>query len=185
MYEYKTKKWALNTLLEEMYWDGYRLAHFDKETQYSIWDKEIKRTNNAIIEKESPEYLEFIKAYRKINNKWSYDNRLIAKYHKVIKKTPHKNIIENLKDYKLFLEVNKTRKSLQAWPYLSGSRYLDKWEVVSDMSKKFVNDIYKEKELNKDEISYMNTEIDAYELKHKKEVTDWVVRNIIEVRLNK
>lgn len=43
MYEHKVKIWKLSEILDEMYADWYRLAHFDKETQYSIWDREIKK----------------------------------------------------------------------------------------------------------------------------------------------
>ncbi len=61
---------------------------------------------------------------------------------------PHNKIMENLKDYKLFLEVNKERNPLQVSTYLNQKRYKDKWEIVRDVSRKWINDIYKEKNLN-------------------------------------
>jgi hypothetical protein len=138
-----------------------------------IFYREVKRkAPETKIDKESPEWKEFIKAYRDINNNGSYDKRLISKYHKVIKETPHKQIMENLKDYKKFLQVNKTRNPLQAPTYINQERYMDTWEVIKDVSRKFINDIYKEKDLNADEIDNINTEISAYELKHKREVTN-------------
>ena len=49
MYEQTTKKAPLNTILEEMYNTGRRLAYFDKETSYSIWDREIKKTKKREV----------------------------------------------------------------------------------------------------------------------------------------
>ena len=183
MIDYRITK-ADDKILTKMWLDNRQLIQILNEKMY--WSKIIKATREVKIETESPEYKEFIKAYRELNNKGSYDSRIVSKYHKAIKETPHKEIMENLRQYKLYLEVsNKLKYALQVWTYLNRNSYKDTWDIVEDMSKKFVNDIFKEKELNSDEISYMNTEISAYELKHKKEVTDWVVRNIIEVRLNK
>lgn len=44
MYEYKKVKWILTDSLEEMYWNGRRLAYYDKEVKISVWDKPIKKT---------------------------------------------------------------------------------------------------------------------------------------------
>ena len=63
--------------------------------------------------------------------------------------------------------------------YLNQYRFLEKHEIIQDMSRKFINDIYKELDLNSTVIDNVNTEISAYEAKHKREVTDGVVRNII------
>ena len=87
--------------------------------------------------------------------------------------------MQNLQDYKLFLEVNKTRPPVQVWTYLNQKRYLDTWEVVKDQSRKFINDIFKEMNLTAEEIDNVQTEIQAYEKKHNKEVSAYNVRSLI------
>ena len=73
----------------------------------------------------------------------------------------------------MYLEVKKKQDyALMAQTYINQARYKDKWEIVEDMSKKFINNIYKEKELNTSEIEFMNAEIKRYEAKHNREVTD-------------
>jgi len=179
MYEYKLIK-LNNSALPKLWKEWRELTSIYNEIMY--FKKHIRATREVKIDKESKEskeWLEYITAYRKVNNNWSYDKRLIKKYHEVIEETPHKDIMENLKEYKLFLEVNKTRNPLQAWPYLNGRRYLDTWEIVKDQSRKFINDIFKELELTAEEIDNVKLEIKAYETKHNKEVTDWNVRSLI------
>ena len=186
MYEHKVKTWKLSEILDEMYADWYRLAHFDKETQYSIWDREIKRTNNTSIWDKNEEWIEFRDKYKLIKNSWLSANSLIVKYNKICKEWLHSKVMANLEDYTTYLEVKKKKDyALMAQTYINQERYNDEWEIIEDMSRKYINEIYKEKKLSADEISNMNTEIQAYEVKHNREVTDWVVRNIIKARLNK
>jgi hypothetical protein len=66
-----------------------------------------------------------------------------------------------------------------AQSYINQARYLDQWEIVEDMSRKFINDIFKELNLTDYEIQNTLTEIQAYEIKHKREVSDYNVRSII------
>ena len=79
----------------------------------------------------------------------------------------------NLEDYTTYLEVKKKKDyALMAQTYINQERYNDEWEIIEDMCRKYINEIYKEKKLSADEISNMNTEIQAYEVKHNREVTD-------------
>ena len=93
--------------------------------------------------------------------------------------------MDNLNDYKLFLEVNKSRSPLQVTTYINQKRYLDNWEIIKEQSRKFVNDIFKEKQLNADEIEFMTKEIETYEKTQNREATDYNVRAIIKKYLNK
>jgi len=146
----------------------------------SIFYKEVKKIKKAISWKETKERLEFITYYRKnITNKWSYWDSLIRKYELTIKDYKHEFIMENLKDYKKFLEVYKTRAPLQVWSYLNWNRYMDTWDIIEDKSRKFINDIFKEMDLEQVTIDNVLTEIQAYEKKHNKEVTDYNVRSLI------
>ena len=70
---------------------------------YMIFYKKVvtQVDKQAKIDNASPEWLEFIKEYRLINNKWSYDERLITKYHNVLKEYKHTDIMQNLSDYNI------------------------------------------------------------------------------------
>ena len=139
-----------------------------------IWTKSIK------LDEVSPEYTEFIKAYRKINTNWSYDERLIAKYHKALEEVSHTDIMKNIEEYKLFLEVNKERPPLQVSSYINQKRYKDKWEIIKDVSRKWLNEIFQERWLNANEIEILNWEIKGWEDKWKKEIRRWVVYEMIK-----
>lgn len=180
MYEQTTKKAPLNTILEEMYNTGRRLAYFDKETSYSIWDREIKKTREVKVDKESPEYLEFIKQYRKINNNGSYDTRLIKKYHDAIKEKPHKEIMQNLEDYKKHLKAFD-KPALQVWTYLNRKGYLETWQIVKvDFSKAWIDNLCKERWYSAEFIEHLVLTVKARETKNNKEVTAWVLENLID-----
>lgn len=180
MYEYKKKQWLLTECLEEMYWLWYRLAYYDKELQISVWDKKISRTITKSIWEKDEQWLEFRNLYKQIKDSGLSNNALIVKYNTLCKEWLHSKIMDNLKDYKIYLEVTKKKDyALMAQTYINQARYNDTWEIVQDQSRKFINDIFKELELNADEIENVKTEIQAYEKKHNKEVTDYNVRSLI------
>jgi len=133
-----------------------------------IFSKEEKKTINITIDKPTPEWEEFIKLFRNINPKWSYDKTLIRKYHKAIKEHSHKLIMDNLTNYKLYLEVKKTIPPDMVSTYLNQNRFLDKYEVIQDLSRKFINDIFIERKLNKEQIDNALSEINAWGNKTKK-----------------
>lgn len=146
----------------------------------------ITRTNKKSIWEKNKEWLEFKNIYKDIKNSWLSNNILIVKYNKLCDEWLHKEIIENLKQYKIYLEATKKKDyALMAQTYINQERHKDEWEVIKDFSKKFINDIYKEKKLNAEEISNINIEVQAWEVKQNREITDWIVRNIINIRLNK
>lgn len=186
MYEYKKVQWILTDCLYQMYRNGRRLAHYDKEVKISVWDRKTKRTITKTDPVKDKQWLEFRALYKQIKDSWLSNPTLIVKYNKLCKEWLHSKIMENLKDYKIYLEATKKKDyALMASSYINQSRYNDKWEIVKDMSKKFINDIFKEKELNADEQDYIMSEVKNYEFKHHREVTDGVVRNMIELLLNK
>lgn len=171
-------------VLRQFWKDGWQLIQILDWKMY--WSRELKQTKTPIKWKETKERKEFIEFYRKnITNKWSYWDPVIRKYEIALESTPHKTIMDNLKDYKLFLEINKTRPPLQVTTYINQKRYFDKWEIVKDMSRKFINDIFKEKQLNADEIEFMTKEIETYEKTQNREASDYNVRAIIKKYLNK
>ena len=183
MYEHKIIK-SSDKAIWILQKENWELCAIDSGKMY--FKKQVKATREVKIDKPSKEWLEFIKLYREINNNWSYDTRLIKKYHEVIKQTPHDDILTNLKDYKLHLEVTKKQKfALQVWTYLNKASYKNTWEIVKDMSKKWINDIYKDRELLAPEIDMINTEISAWEIKHKQEIRSWVVNEMIKQLINK
>lgn len=177
MIEYRITK-ANDKILHEMWKNNRQLITISDNKFY--FSKEVKKTKSSIKGKETKERKEFIEYYRKhITNKWSYAEPLIRKYELHLKDIDHDKIMQNLKDYKLFLEVNKTRSPLQAPSYLNSKRFLDDWEIIEDKSRKFIEDICKELNLTALEIDNLNSEIDSYEKKHNREVSDYNVRSLI------
>ena len=176
MIRYKVTKFN-PTKLEELWKENRQLVTIYEWIMY--FSKTEKQTRKAKLSMQFPEYTEFITFYRKINNNWSYDDRLIAKYKDILKDVKHESIMNNLEEYKLFLEFNKTRSPLQVWSYLNRKGYLEKWEIVKDMSKKWIDNIFKERKLDKYTIDTTLLEIDNRERKNNKEITSWVLDKLI------
>jgi len=55
--------------------------------------------------------------------------------------------------------------------YINQARYKDKWEIVEDQSKKFLNDLFMDRKLEKTIIDNIMLEINKWEEKQKKEIT--------------
>lgn len=147
---------------------------------YMIFYKQEKKTITQNIDNESPEYIEFITAYRKINNKWSYDDRLINKYHKAIKEKSHKEIMENLQDYKKHLKAFN-KPALQAPSYLNSKRYLDNWETTKvNFLTKWRDDLLKQRQIPPEYVEIITLEANKRDNTYKdKEMTIWTFENII------
>ena len=149
---------------------------------YMIFYKKVvtQVDKQAKIDNASPEWLEFIKEYRLINNKWSYDERLITKYHNVLKEYKHTDIMQNLSDYKKHLEAFN-KPPLQVGTYLNQKRFLDKWEIIKvDFTKKWIDDVFKQRKIPQNIIDPVLTEIQRWEAMHKdKELTIWILDNMI------
>lgn len=139
-----------------------------------------KKETEKKLENAWPEYTEFIKTYRSINTKWSYDDRLIIKYNNILKEYKHINIMNNLSDYKKHLEAFN-KPPLQVWTYLNQKRFLDNWEIVKvDFVHKWIDDLFKQRNIPQNIIDPVLTEISLWEAKHKgKELTIWTLENMI------
>ena len=146
-----------------------------------FYKKVVKQEETkAKYEEAWTEFTEFIKEYRTINNKWSYDERLVAKYKIVLEKNKHTDIMQNLSDYKKHLEAFN-KPPLQVGTYINQKRYLDKWETIKvDFTKKWIDDIFKQRNIPKYIIDPVLTEINNRETKNKgKELTIWIIDNMI------
>lgn len=186
MIQYKTNKTPATPkeyleMLQEMWNDNYMWQQ-DK-FWYSIFYKKIiwkidREKKDAIKTKE---WLEFYELYKQIKNAWLSNERLIHKYNKLVQEWKHELIMKNLKQYNIYLDVSKKWKefALQASTYINQKRYDDKWEIVTDMSRKWLNDIYDERKLTVDEIEMLNWEIKKWEATQKQEIRRWVVENMI------
>jgi hypothetical protein len=80
----------------------------------------------------------------------------------------------NLESYITYLEVTEKKAyALMPTTYISKKRYLDEWVVVKDLSRKRIDDLFKQRELDSYIISNVMTEIDCREVKNKpKEITN-------------
>lgn len=107
-------------------------------------------TREVKIDKESDEWLEFIKLYRTINNNGSYNKKLIKKYHEAIKEKPHKEMMDKLEEYKKHLELFTSKPPLQVWTFLNQKRFNDTYEVVKiDYANKWKDDMLREQKVPK------------------------------------
>ena len=175
----ETAKEYLNMLKE--FWEDNWSWQQDK-FWISIFYKKIvtQAETKTKLEKAWPEYTEFIKTYRSINTKWSYDDRLITKYNNILKEYKHIDIINNLSDYKKHLEAFN-KPPLQVGTYLNQKRFLDNWEIVKvDFTKKWIDDVFKQRNIPQNIIDPVLTEIDRRETMNKgKELTIWILNNMI------
>lgn len=180
MYEYKLIK-LNNSALPKLWKEWRELTSIYNEIMY--FKRVIKQTRNITIDKESPEWLEFIMEYRKINNNGSYAKTLIKKYHEVLKEKPHKEMMEKLEEYKKHLEAFSFKNPVQAPVFLNQKRYLETYEVVKvDYTNKWKDDMLREQKVPKDCVSAIMTENSAWESTHWKvrEMTSVVFQGIID-----
>ncbi len=156
------------------------------DNDYMYFYKEIKETKKRSREEKeaikTPERKEFFDLYKTIKSNGLSDDKLIHKYNKLVAEWLHDKIILNVKQYKTYLEVKKKKEfALMAQTYLNQARYNDKWEIIEDTSKKFINDIFEERKLNKTQIDNCLTEISNWEYKNKpREITTGITNNIID-----
>lgn len=187
MIQYKTHKTPeipkeYLKMLQEMWNDNYLWQ------QNKFWYSIFYRKVTSKIDKEkkdatkTSEWLEFYEIYKTIKNSWLSNDTLINKYNKLVSEWKHSIVIENLQQYKKYLEVtNKKDYALMASTYINQRRFEDSWNIEIDLSKKFIDDIYKERKLSAEVINNVKTEISSREVKNKpKEITTWVVNNIID-----
>ena len=187
MIEYKKHKTPDNIkeyfeILKKEWENNYEFVM--EKFSYLIFSKKVCWKIDTIKKEviKTKEWLEFYEIYKTIKNNWLSSDRLINKYNSLVDLWLHNLIINNLKKYKKYLEVkNKQEYALMASTYINQARYNDKWEIVEDMSKKWINDIFEERWLEKHIIDNVLTEIQNWEYKNKpKEITNWVVNNIID-----
>lgn len=187
MIQYKKHKTPDNIkeyfeILKKEWEDNYEFVM--EKFWYLIFSKKVCWKIDTIKKEaiKTKEWLEFYDIYKTIKNNWLSSDRLINKYNSLVDLWLHSLIINNLKKYKKYLEVkNKQEYALMASTYINQARYNDKWEIVEDMSKKWINDIFEERWLEKYIIDNVLTEIQNWEYKNKpKEITNWVVNNIID-----
>ena len=142
----------------------------------------IKQKREIRIDKETPERREFITEYRTINNKGSYSELLIKKYHECIKEKDHKSMMEKLHEYKQHLESFTNKPPLQVCTYLNQKRYNDTYEITKvDFASKWQDEVLRERKIPKEYIEMIMLERDKrVAMNPKKEVTTHVFDMMIE-----
>ena len=179
MYEHKIIK-ANDSAIKILEKENWELCTIYQDKMY--FKKQIKQKHNITIDKETPEWLEFIKLYRTINNKWSYAETLIKKYHECLKEKPHADMMDKLKEYKQHLELFTKKPPLQVWTYLNQKRYNDTYEVTKvNYATKRRDDMLKEQKIDKMYIEQIMLEASKWDSNHGKtsEMTVWIFQNII------
>lgn len=147
-----------------------------------IWSKEVKKKVNKKLYEPTKEFIEFRDKYKTIKKNGLYDQSLVKNYNECVSEWLHKSIMKNLDNYIMYLEVGKKKEfALMPTTYINRKRYLDEWILVKDIWKKWIHDIFKDRELSTVVIDNVLTEIQAWEVKNKpKEITSGIVMNIID-----
>tara|TARA_R110000744_G_scaffold341712_2_gene446896 strand:+ start:1292 stop:1546 length:255 start_codon:yes stop_codon:yes gene_type:complete len=83
-----------------------------------FFKKKVTQTRTTKEHKTFPEWEEFIKEYKTINNKGVYDKTLIIKYREALKEMNHDQHMAKLKEYKEHLNIYTTKPPLQVSTYL-------------------------------------------------------------------
>jgi len=167
--------------LEKLWEDNWQLICIDNDKMIfskKVTSKSDRDKKQAIKTKE---FIEFSNLYKTLKPNWLSSDSLIKKYNQLVEQWLHNKIMLNLNQYKKYIEVKRKQDYvLMASTYINKARYEDEWEIVEDMSKKWINDVFIEKWLTSDVIDNVLTEISAWETKNKpKELTNWVLENII------
>lgn len=184
MIQYRVIKKDLQAL-KKLWEENWLLCAVDNEYMY-FHKKDIKACKEKKQAIKTPEFIEFATLYKTIKNNWLSSDSLILKYNKLVEQGLHDTIIQNLHSYKKYLEVRKKKEfALMASTYINQARYNDKWEIIEDQSRKFINDLFEERKLNKVQIDNCLTEISNWEAKNKpREITSGIVGNIIDYIIN-
>lgn len=183
-YKYINKSSDIKTNLKAIteFWKDNWLYCNELDNILIFYKKVIKQEETkAKYEEAWTEFTEFIKEYRTINNKWSYDERLVWKYKIVLEKNKHTDIMQNLSDYKKHLEAFN-KPPLQVGTYINQKRYLDKFETIKvDFSIRWRIDLLKELKVPEEYISKINARAKIRDDTHwkTKEMTTAVFTDII------
>ncbi len=177
-YEYKLIK-INNSALPKLWKEWRSLTSIYEWVMY--FQKKTARTVTQSIWDKNKDWLEFRDKYKTIKNSWLSNNSLIVKYNKLSKEWLHTSIMNNLDDYVKHLEAFKKKDyALMAQTYINQQRYKDSWEIVkTDFSTKWINDLLKERKFTVAVCENIMCEVKAWEVKQNKEMTQWVLENII------
>ena len=147
-----------------------------------IFYKKVTKKIDKKDKEATPYFLAFIKKYRTITNKSSYDNKLIWKYEDALKVLSHKEHMEKLDEYIWFLKVNPNRPPVQVGAWLNQSRYLEPYETVKvNFNTKWRDTILKEQNISWDLAEVIMLEAEKWDATYKdKEMTVNIFNNIIE-----
>ncbi len=137
-------------------------------------DKEKKQ------ETKSPEFIEFAKLYPKKTD-LSSDN-LIQKYNKLALEWKHTVILEWLKRYINYIEVEKTAPKFikNAYTWINANSWENEYKILENRfwyNKKFISEMLNW--MNSKQVEYIMWKIKEREKKNNKEMTEWVLQNII------
>lgn len=174
MIEYRIIKLD-NSALHEMWRNNWQLICINEWMMY--FSKQVKQSREQKKAIQTPEYLEFRKAYP--SSTGIYDDKLIKKYNDLVNEWLHKDIINAVEQYKKELAVTWQAKIANASTFLNQKRWLQNFRVVKDVNEEWVNDMLK----------WLDALIITQVLETKKQweknnptkkCTPWILANIIE-----
>lgn len=183
--QYRITK-ADDKILPKMWTENWQLIAISDWKFYFSKKSVDKKAQNP--QETSQEFLIFRSLYKKLKQNWLYDPKLHIKFEEKRKEYWLEVIMKNLDQYIKHCQVqNKPEdKILMPTTYLNQNRFLDNWALVNTVTSiKWINDIFEERGFSKELIDNIMQEVKAWEVKQKKEITVWVLNNIIDYVLNK
>jgi len=182
-YEHIFIKWSLKDIAQKKYSEWYRLAYYDKDTNISLWDREVKRQyKRTETFKEFQDFIGRYKTLKKGINGLS-DPKLPWIYKSILEQWfKHQDIMNNLKHYKIHLESFSYKKPTMPQTYLNQHRFLEKWELDKNFAaNKWRRDMLEEQWVPKECAEPIELEANTWQKNHPdKDLTTNIYQNMID-----
>lgn len=182
MFEYRIIK-ANDEALKVLWKENRELTTIYNDKMYfkkKIISKSEREEKQA---SKSNEFIEFSKLYWTIKKTWLSDDKLINKYNKLAKEWKHTEIMDWLTRYIKKIKAENTAEKfiLMASTFINQNRYLEEFIVLENrvwFTQKWI--IPYLQEVSEEKAQLILDKVREWEKKQSKEITKWVLQNIIE-----
>ena len=154
---------------------GWRLVTIYEWHMFFSRDKKQTREQKKL--EQTKEYLEFREKYKKLSSNWIYDTKLINKYNKLVSEWLHNTILNCIDWYEK--ECNLlNRPFLNPYTFLNRQTWLQEFKIVKNKEELWINDMLKD--LPEQTIKDVTKTYKEWEKTMHKDITEWVLKNIID-----
>lgn len=139
--------------------------------------REVKQSKEQKKAIQTKEYLEFRELYKKMSANWIYDDKFIKKYNKLVSEWLHQTIIDSIPRYeKECVLLNRPYKN--ASTFINQKTRIQEFRVVKTKEEEWVNDMIKD--FTEYQIKEIIKTYKEWEKTQHKDITKWVLQNIID-----